>query len=412
MKTRIIIALITLYIFNDVNAINLQHLNDSIQKYRTGIIVIKTSPNTTVQVKQLRHEFWFGSAINESLFDGRASEEDVKMFKEKFLENFNSAVTESTLKWGYMEREKGKVNFATVDNMLAWLDQYNIPLRGHNIYWGIPQYVQDWVKELDDEELYEQLEIRARTIASRYKGRFAEYDLNNEMLHKNYYEDRLGPDITKKMADWVKAWDPDARLFLNDYDILTARLVRQYVKHIRNFLDQGVPIDGIGVQGHLHAETFNPDSLQFALDMLSQFNLPVRITEFNMPGQRSKFLRDRALEPTEKEAKQFAEDLKDYYRICFAHPAVDGILMWGFWAGANWIPASSLYRKDWTPTPLAEAYKSLVFDEWWTDSTGRSDENGICVIRAFFGTHKIVVNGVEKTINLPKEYGTAYIGFD
>ena len=70
----------------------------------------------------------------------------------------------------------------------------------------------------------------------------------------------------------------------------------------------------------------------------------------------------------EEEAK--AEALVEYYRICFAHPAVEGILMWGFWEGANWIPASSLFKRDWTPTPAAEAYRDLVFNEWWTKWEG------------------------------------------
>ena len=58
------------------------------------------------------------------------------------------------------------------------------------------------------------------------------------------------------------------------------------------------------------------------------------------------------LTPEEEAAKAVA--LRQYFRICFAHPAVGGILMWGFWEGANWIPQSSLYRRDWTATPAAE----------------------------------------------------------
>ena len=112
-------------------------LDKNIQKNRTGVIVIKTAPNTTVKVEQLKHEFWFGCAINGRLFSERSSDEDKKIYREKFLENFNSAVTESALKWGNMEREKGKVNFTTVDNMLEWTDANDIPLRGHNLYWGI-----------------------------------------------------------------------------------------------------------------------------------------------------------------------------------------------------------------------------------------------------------------------------------
>ena len=412
MRLQLFFTLITLCIFSITQAQEADDLDKAIQKHRTGVIVIKTDPNTTVKVEQLRHEFWFGSAISDGIFNGRASEQDVKMYKEKFLENFNGAVTENSVKWGNMEREKGIVNFATTDNILAWTDENNIPLRGHNIYWGIPNRVQNWLKEMDDKQLYETLHTRARTVAARYKGRFVEYDLNNEMIHGNYYEDRLGPDITGKMVGWIKATDPEAKLYLNDYDILTAKLVRKYADHIQGLLDQGVRIDGIGVQGHLHSVTFNPDSLQFSLDLLSQFNLPIRITEFNMPGQRSKYVRQRSQTPPEmtpEEQEQNAKNLSDYYRIGFAHPSVEGILMWGFWGGANWIPASSLYRRDWTPTPAAAAYQSLIYDEWWTNTTGKSGTDGICVIHAFYGTHKVTVNGVEKTVKLGKESGSTYI---
>ncbi|HCU18921.1 MAG TPA: glycoside hydrolase [Bacteroidales bacterium] len=386
------------------------NLADSIQKYRTGVIVVKTTPNTKIELEQQKHEFWFGCALNSTAFDGKMDEQDARVYKQKFLENFNAGVTASSLKWHHMEPEKGKVDFLTTDNILTWADDNHLPLRGHNLYWGV-YYVQDWVKALTDDQLYDELHKRARTIASRYKGRFAEYDFNNEMMHGDFYQERLGPGITKKMADWIKEYDPDAKLYLNDYDILTGRLLQEYVDHIKDLQGRGIPIDGIGVQGHLHAEDFSRDTLRYALDVLAQFGLPVKITEFNMPGQRSRYQKDTSLIPTKKEEDQFAQNLKDYYRICFAHPAVDAIMMWHFWAGANWIPASSLYRKDWTLTPAASAYKSLVFDEWWTRFKGKSNDEGYCIIRAFLGDHKIKVNGVEKMIELSKQNKTAYIEF-
>lgn len=386
------------------------NLADSIEKYRTGVIVVKTTPDTRVELEQQSHEFWFGCAITSEAFDGRLDEQDANIYKQKFLENFNAGVTSSSLKWHHMEPEKGKVNFLTTDNILTWADENHLPLRGHNLYWGI-YYVQDWVKALTDEQLYDELHKRAKTIAPRYQGRFVEYDLNNEMMHGDYYQERLGPGITKKMADWIKESDPGAKLFLNDYDILTGNLLQEYVDHIKDLQARGVPIDGIGVQGHLHGEDFSWDTLRYALDVLEQFDLPVRITEFNMPGQRSKYQKNTSLVPTRKEEEQFARNLVDYYRICFAHPAVDAILMWHFWAGANWIPASSLYRTDWTLTPAANAYRSLVFDTWWTRFKGKSDDEGYCIIRAYFGTHKIRVNDVERTIKLNKEDKAAYIEF-
>ena len=298
-----------------------------------------------------------------------------------------------------------------MDAILDWTHQRQIPLRGHNVFWGIPNRVQPWLKELDDDALRAALKNHAVDVAQRYRGRVAEYDLNNEMLHGNYYAERLGTNITKEMATWMRNEDPHAALFLNDYDILTGRRVDDYVAQIRKFLDQGVPIAGIGVQGHSHGDTFDPVALQNALDKLAQFKLPIRVTEFNFPGQHSKYYgkRDAQLTPEEEQAK--AKALTDFYRICFAHPAVKGILMWGFWEGANWIPVSSLSRRDWSPTPAAEAYRNLVFKEWWTNTRAKADANGHCEIRAYFGKYRLSSAGKEMTIDLKKGQPTTRVSF-
>jgi endo-1,4-beta-xylanase len=378
---------------------------------RKGELIIRSKPGDNVTVEQLSHEFWFGCAIGNGLIDGAISGKDLNMYKAKFLENFNSAVTENAVKWLSMERTKGDVNYSVVDGILKWTEENNIPLRGHNLFWGIPKFVQPWVKELDDNELKQTLQNRAETITKRYKGRFAEYDLNNEMIHGNYYEERLGPDITKQMFQWAHNGDPEAKLFLNDYDILTGKRLADYMAQIRTLLKQGVPIAGIGVQGHLHAETFDRDELRNALDSLALFHLPIRVTEFNMPGQRSKFHVNKITEMTPQEAELNAGEIVDYYKICFSHPAVEGIIMWGFWEGANWIPVSSLYKRDWTPYPAAEAYHNLIFKEWWTSETGNVNNNGIYSTSAFFGKYKITVNGKSEVIDLTKAKGKIFVDF-
>jgi endo-1,4-beta-xylanase len=313
------------------------------------------------------------------------------------------------LKWHAMEREQGRVDYATVDAILRWTDEHHIPLRGHNVFWGVPNMVQPWQKTMDDETLRRTVEARARDVARRYRQRFAEYDLNNEMLHGNYYQDRLGPGITRDMARWMREEDPQAVLFLNDYDILTGRRVDDYVAQIRSLLDQGVPVGGIGVQGHLHGETFDPAALKSSLDKLAVFRLPIRVTEFNMPGQRSKYYRQRVARLTDEEKQAEAKNLAEYYRICFAHPAVEGILMWGFWEGANWIPVSSLYRRDWSPTPAAEAYRDLVFRQWWTRWEGKADAQGRCEVPAFFGRHRVTAGDKTAEVELKRAERSATV---
>jgi endo-1,4-beta-xylanase len=384
-------------------------LDAAIRENRTGILVIQTEPNAEVRVDQVRHEFWFGAALANQMFTSRGQSGDAAKYKEVFLQNFNAAVTENALKWHDMQPEAARVNYATVDAILAWTDQNGIPLRGHNIFWGIPNRVQPWLKALDDDGLRAALKARAMDVGQRYRGRFAEYDLNNEMIHGNYYEERLGPKITADMVGWVREADPKAVLYLNDYDILTGKRLDDYIAHIRRFLDQGVPFGGIGVQGHLHGDTFDPAALQRALDQLAQFKLPIRVTEFNFPGQRSQYYNKRGVTLSEAEEQAKAKAITDYYRICFAHPAVEGVLMWGFWEGANWIPVSSLYRRDWSPTPAATAYRDLVYNQWWTRWQGRADAQGRCEVRAFFGKHRVTIGERRQDVELRRAEKTAKV---
>ncbi|MBN2327466.1 MAG: endo-1,4-beta-xylanase [Candidatus Omnitrophica bacterium] len=386
-------------------------LSQQIVQNRMGNLIVYADPGANVQIEQVRHEFWFGAALSNWMFQPGNTSLDAQKYKEVFLENFNSAVTENAVKWYSMERRKGQVDYSIVDSMLEWTDENDIPLRGHNLFWGVSQFVQPWLKELSDDELREAIRNRAITMGKRYKGRFVEYDLNNEMIHENFYEKRLGSGITKQMTDWFRQEDPDTPLYVNDYDILTGNRLDDYVQHIRGLLNADIPIGGIGVQGHFHGETFDADALQKSLDVLAQLNLPIRITEFNMPGQKSVYYKERRAKLTDEQEKQKAEELVKYYRICFAHPAVEGILMWGFWEGANWIPTSSLYLRDWTPTPAAHAYRDLVFNEWWTKYDGKTDDDGHCQVKAFYGKYRVKVNDKVKFVKLEKKDGEKTVSF-
>ncbi|MDR2916545.1 MAG: endo-1,4-beta-xylanase [Tannerella sp.] len=425
VKLPIVSIIAVLFLLYSCNTERVETLDESIARIRKGDLVIQASPDANITVEQLSHEFWFGAEVPNSV-GGSMSAENMKKYTEMFVQNFNAAVTGNALKWYSMEPQKDQLNYQIVDSILSWADSNNLPLRGHNLFWGIfqspntgSQYIQQWLTEISDDELRQRIQERSETVARRYKGRFVEYDLNNEMIHGNYYEDRLGPEITMQMAQWTLDGDPEAKLWLNDYDVLIEDSplgigLPEYMAHIRKLLAEGVPIAGIGAQGHSHLETFDRDYLKLALDSLATFNLPIRITEFNLPGMRSKygiraFHQGNPMSPEEEQ--QRAIETVDFYKICFAHPAVEGILMWGFWEGSNWIPASSLYKRDWTITPTGEAYRNLVFNEWWTKETGTANRRGEFETRAFYGKYKVTVDGVSKEINLSKANGKTVVDF-
>ena len=363
----------------------------AIRKYRMGTIVVRTVPGATVKVTQLSHEFWFGTAISTGMFSDRADPAVREQYLRILKENFNSAVHENALKWYSTGAKPGQPNYDDADRILKWCEDNGIRMRGHCIFWAVDQFVQDWVKGLSDADLRAAVERRAKEVAGRYAGRIVEYDVNNEMLHGHYYENRLGADIRVQMFKWAHEADPQARLFVNDYNILTGADVAAYVRQIQGLIDAGAPVGGIGCQGHFGGQ-IDMAKVKDALDRLSKFGLPIRITEFDID--------------TDDEAQK-ARLLREFYTTCFAHPAVDGIVMWGFYEGAHWRPKAALWKRDFSPTPAAEVYRDLVFNKWWTRFEGKADADGVCRVPAYFGRHKVEADGKSVEVDLRKSDGTA-----
>jgi len=361
--------------------------NRRIADIRMGTLTIKTTPGAAVTVRQVRNEFWFGTCIGSRLLDTTA---DARHYRDTLKTYFNAAVHENALKWSATERNgPGTPDYRGADEVLGWCEANGISMRGHCVFWGVGGEdggaVQPWVKALGDSALRATMERRAKSVAARYKDRIHEYDLNNEMLHGDYYEERLGPGIVADMARWMKETDPGAMLFVNDYDVTGQGAAQDYARQIRGFLKRGIPFGGVGTQCHFVSDIDIP-AVQRDLDTLAQLGLPIRITEFDfMTGdeERKAALLDRL------------------YRICFAHPAVTGILMWGFWEGRHWRPQAALWKKDWTPAPAGRAYANLVNREWRTSVSGKADANGVFTTRAFYGDYEVQCGATRRTFPFP-----------
>ena len=53
------------------------------------------------------------------------------------------------------------------------------------------------------------------------KGKLRHWDINNEMLHGNFFTEKTGnKDVRIKMFQKAKQLDPDALRFVNDYNVL------------------------------------------------------------------------------------------------------------------------------------------------------------------------------------------------
>jgi len=388
---------------DDISAkLTAEAIDARISEIRMGDMMIQTKPGAEVKIEQVRHEFLFGTAVANSVAENYAnamSPEDRKMYLKTLEENFNYAVHENALKWYDCEIKKDSVDYAVADRIWELCHERNIPMRGHCIFWEKDEYIMPWLKELNTDELRGKVIQRAMDVTRHFKGRITEFDLNNEMINGDFFRRRLGYGIVNEMAFAAKAGNPDITLFVNDYGVLVERNFNasSYITQIKNLLASGVPIGGIGCQSHtitsdeanstgLAATT--PERFQGTLDKLAKFNLPIKITE--------------CLFTADKE-EDIAKELRKYFPICFAHPGVEAIVMWGFWEGDHWQPQTAMWKKDWTPTPQALAYRDLVFNKWWTKTSGKADKKGTFKTRAFYGDYKITSNGVTKKVTFSKK---------
>jgi hypothetical protein len=62
--------------------------------------------------------------------------------------------------------------------------------------------------------------------------------------------------------------------------------------------------------------------------------------------------------------------------------------------------------------PAAKAYEDLVLDKWWTRWTGTADAQGRAEVRAFYGKHKVTVNGKETLVTLTKAEGSKTVNLN
>lgn len=359
---------------------------EQIRKRNAEIRVVDASGNpisgATVSVKQTKHRFGFGSAINTNVLTNAT-------YANFFKNHFEWAVHENESKWYSTETSQGNVNYSNADKIMEWTEANGIISRGHTVLWEVEANNPSWVKSLTGTALRSAMDSRITSVVNHFKGKYVHWDVNNEMLHGSFFKDRLGAAIWPYMYQRVRALDPNVKLFVNDYNVIEYDEDVAYKAQIKSLLDQGAPIDGIGAQGHFGA-TIDPVAVKRRLDNLATFGLPIWITEYDS---------------TVSNENTRADNLEAMYRLAFSHSSVDGVLMWGFWAGSHWRGAdAAIVNQDWTLNAAGKRYEALL-KEWTTVQSGTTTSDGKYPFRGFHGTYEITVTApgaaaVTKTFEL------------
>ncbi|KAF5187431.1 Endo-1,4-beta-xylanase [Thalictrum thalictroides] len=374
-----------LHIFPVDRRARFKHLRNQTDKIRKRDVVLKfsgldasSSFGTFVNVRQMQNSFPVGSCISRTNIDN----EDFVNF---FIKNFNWAVFGNELKWYWTEAQQGNLNYTDADELLDLCKKYNIDVRGHCIFWEVENTVQSWIKSLNNNDLMRAVQNRLSGLLTRYKGKFRHYDVNNEMLHGSFYQDRLGKDIRSNMFKTANQFDPSATLFVNDYHVEdgcdTRSSPEKYIQQILDLQEQGAPVGGIGIQGHIDSPV--GPIVCSALDKLGILGLPIWFTELDV-SSINEYIR--------------GDDLEVMLREAFAHPAVEGIMLWGFWELFMSRENSHLVDAEGNVNEAGNRYLALK-REWLSHAHGHIDDQGQFCFRGFHGTYNVEVSTFSKKIN-------------
>ncbi|MFS7978413.1 putative endo-1,4-beta-xylanase [Helianthus anomalus] len=332
-----------------------------------------------VRVEQVAKDFPFGSAINNYIIGNLP-------YQKWFVERFNAAVFENELKWAATEPKQGVLNYTLADQMLDFVRANQIVARGHNIFWEDPKYIPSWVLNLTSSELELAVKQRIASLMTRYKNEFVHWDVSNEFLHFNFYEDKLGENATYEFFKAAHEADPLATLFMNDFNVVEScrdvnSTVDSYISKMRDLRRFGVYMDGIGLESHFGVP--NLPLMRAILDKFATLELPIWLTEVDISDNF--------------DHNQQAAYLEDVLREGFSHPSVNGIMLWSALKKNGKCYQMCLTDTNFNNLPAGDTVDKLL-KEWQTGVIkSQTDEHGAFSFYGYLGEYAVTASFGGKT---------------
>jgi|GEM_PF-213405 GH35 family endo-1,4-beta-xylanase len=360
----------------------LRMADEQIEKYRkadAAIVVLGPDgapvPGAQVRVKHTRHAFLFGCNIYQW---GRYHSENYNnLYKQRFEEVFNAATV--GFYWRWYEWERGKPQYDYTDQVVAWCAARGIRMKGHPLLWDQEDGIPVWTNGLPGPDLQKQ---RVEEILGRYAGAIEFWEVVNEPSHFS------GIKIDDPYR-WARASAPGAYLIINDFGVLSTG-APHFFAMLEEAIANGVPFDGVGIQAHEpRTQRFNLDSVVAILDHYATLGKDLHITEFTPTSSGAEIINSYHTGVWDEETQ--AEYAEEFYKICFAHPAVVALTWWDLSDNGPWLEGGGMLRRDMTPKPVYERIKKLVRETWHTDETLTTNGEGRAAFRGFQGEYEVTV---------------------
>ncbi len=272
---------------------------------------------------------------------------------------FDMVTPGNEMKWDTTEPSNGSYNFGPGDGIVNWAKPFNMRVRGHNLVWH--SQLPSWVTSLPLNQVQGAMEAHITTEATHYKGEVYSWDVVNEpfnedgTLRQDVFYNAMGSGYIADAIRTAHNADPNAKLYLNDYNIEGENAKSNGMYSLaQSLLAQGVPLNGIGFESHFIVGQV-PSDMQANMQRFANLGLDVAVTELD----------DRVQLPaTSAELQQQATDYSNVVKDCLNVSRCVGVSQWGVGDADSWIPgtfpgygAATMYDNNYQPKP---AYYAVV----------------------------------------------------
>ena len=327
-------------------------------------------PNAGIGLKDAYKDYFtIGVAVNKRNIQ---DPDQIALIKK----NFNSITAENDMKVGLMQPKEGVWNFGAADSIANFCRQNGIKLRGHNLCWH--SQFADWMfkdkkgKPVKKEVFYERLRKHIHTVVNRYKDIIYAWDVVNEAMADDgpqmfwpkaspYRQSQLfklcGDEFIAKAFEFAREADPDVLLFYNDYSCVDPGKRERIYNMVKKMLDAGVPIDGIGMQGHYNIYTPDEKELDKTITRFSELVKHIHITELDLrtnteSGGQLIFARGAAKPQAPYIATLQEDQYNRIFRVFRKHKdVIDNVTFWNLGDKDSWLGLNN------HPLPFDENYK-------------------------------------------------------
>lgn len=285
------------------------------------------------------------------------------------LSQLSSLTAENAMKPDYLQPREGVFNFREPDNMVAFAKEHGMVVRGHTLVWhaqtpdwffrdknGQLIYEKDVITDEDRELVKSRLEAHIEAVMTHFGDDVYCWDVVNEAVSDNaahiHRPDSpwvrvLGDEFIKIAFRKAREVNPNIKLFYNDYNAVAPYKRGRIVSMLRNLIEEGVPIDGMGIQGHWGVDGPSLKEIEDALKMYEELGLEIHITELDIG------MGDFTEEEQAERYRELFQLFKKYSHV------ITSVTLWGLADDASWRGDDNplLFDRNHEPKP---AFWALV----------------------------------------------------